>query len=422
MSALTSTNVLRPGPGGVKALLARQAMALIPFGMGLLRRFRPILALSNTYVVTLHDDVLEVFGNDAAFGVVYNDNLQVLTGGEPFFLGMSDSPDYRAQLQAMRRVVMASDLPALGDKAEALAEALVAASGGRVEVVSLVRKVTFGVMALYFGVPAPEQGRLDVWATRLFEFQFAGSPDDKELRADVDEIGPAFRAHIDREIARRKAAPDETDDVLGRCLKLQAAGEPGYSDVEIRTALLCMVVGGPPQPPIVMPQAMEQLVRRPDALADAHEAAVAGNDARLHDIVIEAMRFDPLAPGLRRICAHRLDDRARNQTRAHRPEGRNRAGRVCLGDDGRAPGLRTAPLQARPPALRVHPFRLWLARVLRPLHQPSDPAPHAETTAAPAQSEARVRAGRTAAKEWDFRRPALHLPRLRGRLARNRPT
>jgi cytochrome P450 len=302
MSALTSTNVLRPGPGGVKALLARQVMALIPFGMGLLRRFRPILALGNTYVVTLHDDVLEVFSNDAAFGVVYNDNLQVLTGGEPFFLGMSDSPDYRAQLQAMRRGVMASDLPALGDKAEALAEALVAASGGRVEVVSLVRKVTFGVMALYFGVPAPEQGRLDVWATRLFEFQFAGSPDDKELRADVDEIGPAFRAHIDREIARRKAAPDETDDVLGRCLKLQAAGEPGYSDVEIRTALLCMVVGGPPQPPIVVPQAMEQLVRRADALADAHEAAVAGNDTRLHDIVIEAMRFDPLAPGLRRIA------------------------------------------------------------------------------------------------------------------------
>jgi cytochrome P450 len=302
MSALASTDVLRPGPGGVKALLARQVRALIPFGMGLLRRFRPILALGNTYVVTLHDDVREVFGTDAAFGVVYNDNIQVLTGGEPFFLGMSDLPEYRAQLQVMRRVVMASDLPALGDKAEALAESLVAASGGRVEVVSLVRQVTFGVIAPYFGVPAPEQGRLDVWATRLFEFQFAGSPRDKELRAEVDEIAPAFRAHIDREIARRKAAPDDTDDILGRCLKLQVAREPGYSDVEIRTALLCMVVGGAPQPPMVMPQAMEQLLRRPDALADARKAAVAGNDARLHDIVIEAIRFDPLAPGLPRIA------------------------------------------------------------------------------------------------------------------------
>jgi cytochrome P450 len=118
----------------------------------------------------------------------------------------------------------------------------------------------------------------------------------------VDEIAPAFRAHIDREITRRKAGPEEIDDVLGRCLKLQAGGEPNYSDVEIRTALLCMVVGGPPQPPMVVPQAMEQLLRRSDVLADAHKAASAGNDARLHDIVLEAMRFDPLAPGLPRVA------------------------------------------------------------------------------------------------------------------------
>ena len=124
----------------------------------------------------------------------------------------------------------------------------------------------------------------------------------KELRAEVDEIAPAFRAHIDREIARRKATSDETDDVLGRCLERQAAGEAGYSDVAIRTALLCMVVGGPPQPPMVVPQAMEQLLRRPDVLANAHRAAADGNDAELHDIVLEAMRFDPLAPGTPRIA------------------------------------------------------------------------------------------------------------------------
>ena len=302
MSALTSNEVLRRGPGGLKAWLTQQVMALIPFGMGLLRRFRPIMRLGKTYVVTLHDDVREVFGTDAAFGVVYNDNLQVITGGEPFFLAMPDSPAYRAQLQAMQRVAVASDLPALGNRAEALAEAVVAASNGRVEVVSLVRQVAFGVIPPYFGVLAPEQGRLDVWATRLFEFQFTGSPDDKELRAEVDEIAPAFRAHIDREIARRKATSDETDDVLGRCLERQAAGEAGYSDVAIRTALLCMVVGGPPQPPMVVPQAMEQLLRRPDVLANAHRAAADGNDAELHDIVLEAMRFDPLAPGMPRIA------------------------------------------------------------------------------------------------------------------------
>ena len=96
---------------------------------------------------------------------------------------------------------------------------------------------------------------------------------------------------------------DRRDDVLGRCLALQAAGEPGFSDVQIRTAVLCMIVGGPPQPPMVVPQAMEQLLRRPDALAAACDAARADEDEKLHRMVMEAMRFDPLAPGLPRIAA-----------------------------------------------------------------------------------------------------------------------
>ena len=61
------------------------------------------------------------------------------------------------------------------------------------------------------------------------------------------------------------------------------------------------IVGGPPQPPMVVPQAMEQLLRRPDALRGAQAAARAGDDALLAGYVREAMRFDPLAPGLPRI-------------------------------------------------------------------------------------------------------------------------
>ncbi len=312
MSALASDRVLRRGRRGPARWVAQRLMAALPTGFAVLRRVRPILRIGSTYVVTLHDDVREVFATDAAFGVVYAENLMVITGGEPFMLGLPDSPAYRAGVAAMRRVMRAEDLPRLATRTAAAAEAVVAASGGRVEVVDqLVRRVTFEVLADYLGVPPPPVGRLDVWATRLFEFQFTGSPKDTALRAEVNEIAPAFRAHLDAEIARRKAAggmPGE--DVLGRCLVLQAeeerqgvpAEQRQYTDAQIRTQILCMVVGGPPQPPMVVPQAMEQLLRRPDALAAATAAALADDDARLHDIVREAMRFDPLAPGLPRIA------------------------------------------------------------------------------------------------------------------------
>jgi len=197
-------------------------------------------------------------------------------------------------------VVLPKDLPELGRKVEAMAEAIVAAAPGRIEVVdTLVRRVTFSVLADYFGVPEPKGGDLRVWGTRLFEFQFADPKGDPVLRADVDQIAPALRAHIDAEIVSRKATPGR-DDVLTRCLALQKKGVPGFSDVEIRTNLMGFIVGGPPQPPMVVPQAMEQLLRRPDALAGAQAAARAGDDDLLWGYVQEAMRFDPLAPGLPR--------------------------------------------------------------------------------------------------------------------------
>ena len=302
---LASPDVLRPRPGGLAGLKAwglQQAMALAPPATRVLRRVWPIVGGGGFCLVTRYDDVQEVFRTDRSFGVVYAENLELITGKEyPFFLGMSDTQQYRDQVAAMRRVVVPQDLAALGDRAEALAEAAVARAGGRVEVVSLIREVTFGVIAPYFGVPEPAQGRLDVWATRLFEFQFTGSVGQNPLCREVEVIAPAFRALLDGEIARRHAAP-YGDDVLGRCLKLQAQGVAGYSDGEIRTELICMVVGGPPQPPMVVPQGLEQLLRRPQALADAQRAARNGDGEGLRAILLEAMRFDPLAPALQRVA------------------------------------------------------------------------------------------------------------------------
>lgn len=302
MNPLTSDQVVRPGAPGVKGWLMQNAMAAVPFGFRILRRFRPILRLGSTFIVTRYDDVAEVFATDTAFMVPYKANLDVITGDQPFFLGMADGPAYRAALTAMQQVLKRDDLAALATRTEALSLDALTQAEGRIDVVAdLVRPVTFKLFSDYLGVPEPAEGRLDVWATRLFEFQFASSPKDKALRADIDAIAPALRAHIDAEIARRKTSA-ALDDMLGRCLALQGQGQPGYTDAEIRTAILCMIVGGPPQPPMVVPQAMEQLMRRPAALQAAADAARANDDAKLAQIVREAMRFDPLAPGLPRTA------------------------------------------------------------------------------------------------------------------------
>ncbi len=87
---------------------------------------------------------------------------------------------------------------------EQRAEALVAAAGGRIEVVAaLVRRVTFEVLCGCFGTPDPAGAGLRAWATRLFEFQFADQGDDPALRREVDATTPALRAHVDALVAGR---------------------------------------------------------------------------------------------------------------------------------------------------------------------------------------------------------------------------
>jgi cytochrome P450 len=291
--------VLRPGPTGLKRFFARVFMAALPAVFRLLRRFCPIFHFGKFYVVTRHDDVREVFATDKAFGVPYKPKLDTIMDGQPFILGMPDGPQYRADLGAMRRVVRKEDLPLLASRVEALAEGIVRAANGRIEVVdTLVRQVTFTFLQEYLGVP--DLPDLKAWCTRLFEYQFVSS--DAPLVEEIRQIAPALRAHIQTEIVRQRSKPDGKDTVLARCLAEQAKDASAFSDDKIRTIMMGLLVGGPPQPPMVVPQALEQLLLRPNALRGAQTAARKNDDSALAGYILEAMRFDPLAPGLARVA------------------------------------------------------------------------------------------------------------------------
>jgi cytochrome P450 len=308
MSTLSLPDPLRPAPGGLKgrlmALLMPFAMeTLLPLGFRVLRALPGNRRLFGIVVATRYDEVREAFLNDPDFRVPYLQKLDVIMGNEPFFLGMEDTPDYRRDTAAMRRVVRIEDIANLKVKVEAEGERIVAAAGGRLEVVdALVRQITFDIYRDYFGVTDPPEGDLRVFATRLFEFQFADAGNDPELRKEVDVMAPALRRHIDMLMAERRRSGQLGDDVLGRCLAMNAKGEDGFKDAQIRSSLMGFIVGGPPQPPMVVPQAMEQLLRRPEALAGAQAAARANDDKALAGFVFEAMRFDPLAPALPRTA------------------------------------------------------------------------------------------------------------------------
>lgn len=298
---MSSEPIVRPAGTGLVARLRQWALGHIGIGFAVLRRVWPIARLGHTVLVTRYDDVREVFLADDDFPVTYKPKLDVIMGGEPFFLGMGDTPQYRQDTAAMRLAVRRDNIAArLVPAAIQRAQELLRQSGGRLEVVDYVRTITFDVLCPYFGIAQPEGADLRVWATRLFEFQFADPGNDPALRREVDRMAPALRAHIDGLIVQRDSS---ADTVLGRCLAFQAENRPGFSDPQIRTALIGFLVGGVPQPPMVVPQALEQLLRRPPALAAAQDAAWRGDDTAVSAYLFEALRFDPLGPFLIRGVA-----------------------------------------------------------------------------------------------------------------------
>jgi cytochrome P450 len=302
---MSDPGILRPAQRDLAGRLQALFMARYPAVFGFARDVWPIPRWPGKfYLVTRYDDVRDVFLNDPAFKVPYEENLDLIMGGEKFFLGMGNTETYRHDTAAMRAVVKASDLPVLQAAAEAEATRLLDAAGGRLEMVDFSRAVTFGVLCPYFGITPPAEGDLRVWATRLFEFQFthSGKPADPAkdpLYADASCMAPLLRAHVNGLIAARREGGG-ADDVLSRCLALQKAGEPGYEDAKICCALIGFLVGGLPQPPMVLPQALEQLLRRSGPMNAAMAAAKAGDGAVVARYLFEALRFDPLAPLLQR--------------------------------------------------------------------------------------------------------------------------
>jgi cytochrome P450 len=297
--------IVRPETG-LKAKIAQWFFDNSEIPFSLLRSIAPIAVVKRKHIalVTRYDDVKEVFRADDAFPVVYASRLKKVTGETPFIFGMEDGPDYRRDNEAMRSVIRYDDIDTrLAPKTKEIAERLVAAAGGRIDFVDFIRQVTFEVMVDYFGVPP--NGDLKLWTTRLFQYM-CHVGDDPELDKEADAYGEALRADVREAIKARKDAPamieDHRDDVLGRCLKAQAADPVAFSDDKICASIVGFLLAGLPQPPTVLPKALEQLLRRSKMLGSAQLAARNGDEETVRRYIFEAMRFDPLAPFVPRVA------------------------------------------------------------------------------------------------------------------------
>jgi cytochrome P450 len=286
---------------GLKAYLTQYPEPVF----AVLRRVRPILILKGVAIVTRFDDVQEVLSRDDVFQVTYGEKMRIVTGGNDFFLGMQDSPAYTRDVSHMRTVMRREDVPdQIVPFVRETATELVTAAGNGMDVVKqLGLVVPARWIGDYFGCPPTSDEELAAWGSTIFQYLFTDLTNDPAVGAAARDASAKVRAWLDKTIAARKAGPVAKDDVLGRCLALQAAGVRGMNDIDIRNNLLGLLVGAIPTTSKCCTQALDQLLDRPDQLAGAQAAAQADDDTLLARYVFEALRFNPNNPGVFRITA-----------------------------------------------------------------------------------------------------------------------
>ena len=275
-----------------------------------LRDIKPVLVVKNTALVTRFEDVQGMLSRDDVFQVTYKEKIEIVGGGGNFFLGMQNSQEYERDESHMRTVVRRQDIAGqIAPFVAAMAESLVAASGGQIDVVrQLGRIVPTRWIAAYFGCPSPSDEELGDWSTVIFQYLFTDQNNDPAVDKAARDAAAKARSWLDESITKRKAQASrvetpQPDDVLGRCLALQNAGVPGMDDLGIRNNLLGLFVGAIPTTSKCCTQALDELLKRPAELAKAQEAARSDNESLLAQYVFEALRFNPNNPGLFRIAA-----------------------------------------------------------------------------------------------------------------------
>ncbi len=284
----------------LKAATQRRAFAL-------LRGLWPNIALkrvvmkcydnTGTAIVTRRDDVIDVLNRNDDFEVVYGTRMRELTQGNNFFLGMQPGWDYTRDTSAMRLAARMTDVAEIVQpRAAALAEQIVADSGGKIDIVpKLTLEVPWDMTDTYFGCGATRQ-QMQAWTTTLFWYLFQDLGADQQKGANALGQAADLREYLDAHIAARKANPTDAQDILNRCLALQSADTPGMSDLGIRNNILGLLIGAIPTISKASCLALDELLNRPDALKTAQQAARADDDALLAQHCWEALRFNPFNP------------------------------------------------------------------------------------------------------------------------------
>ena len=275
------------------------------------KRFPVIkIGLLKLAAVSRHDLVTEVLNRNNDFTVKEINAKKMADQKGSFFLGMDRSnPQFDREREFVRKSARREDLDKIRiyiRKRTAEIEAQVKPFGKLDVVQSLNYPVLIGLLGDYFGVPAPVESQMKRWQRTMFYDLFLNFLNNKKKHQMAVNSGKERTAWVRELIAARKrdlqAGKTIEDNLLNRLILLQQKPEYAWVDDDtIRRNIGGLLTGIQETTSKAVIFVLEELFKRPDALKGAIEAAKKEDMNLLKGYVYEALRFNPVQPGVLRF-------------------------------------------------------------------------------------------------------------------------
>lgn len=275
--------------------------------MSFLRRRCPVVRIPRlAWLVTRHADVCEVLRLDQDFTVQpYAAKMEPLVGR--FLMGMDGAP-HEAEVKTLRSAVRKEDRDEIGLLSKTHAERRLAISDGRIDVIGdLTDPVVDATISDYFAISPPTAGTLLALARPVFHDMFLNAQGDDEVTRQAARAATDLRQYLevasDSRLADLDAGADSTAGALDRLLLTGRHPEAASSLRErVVPNLVGLIVAWAVSVSRGMGRALDELLGRERELGEAHAAACSGDRHFVEKYLFEALRFNPQAVVVDRLC------------------------------------------------------------------------------------------------------------------------
>ncbi len=272
------------------------------------QKWLPAVRVGGAVFINRHRPVIDILSRDEEFTIaeINGDKMENLL--VPFFLGMDRSEQHDRELELMRSMFRPGDLDRIRQQIRTQTQSRLAAQReiGRVDVpATITRPVVTQLIADFFGVPGPTRAEMQRWLHHCFRDLFLNNSNNQAVHQIALASAQSLKEHLDilitagkRALRRGESLPDT---MFNRLLQAQVQGSrPWLDDDTVRRNISGVIIGALATTSAAVVLALDELLRRPQALAKAREAAVRDDMDMVHGHVYEALRFNQHNPVLLR--------------------------------------------------------------------------------------------------------------------------